>query len=505
MSQIKTLPAAIVNALSDYVFWKDEQSRYLGCNTNFAQLIGLNEPDKIVGRTDYELPWQVQGDLAECFRRGDQATLAGNFFVNQIETLALPEREPLLVSVTKTLLLGKDGNTKIILGVARDITARKKTEEALKQAEAQLRLASDDKRVFLANLCHSLRTPFSGIIGLGECLIETLKGTPDAQNIEMIHGASCLLLERLNQILELIATTKGGTPSISRRFAPKVFFKEIYTLMQPAAQKKNLLLTLNADDSLPEYLIGDTLRLQTIISSLISNAITFTESGTVEINVRTTQDKYKPLLIFSVKDTGIGIPSNQHSAIFKPFERLQPAYVRETPGTGLGLTLVKDYLATLGGCIEVESKPGEGSCFTVEVPYQCSTSKVPSKVSHILIVEDNLIVQMALKKQFERLNCKVDVVSSASEALKQLTFQNYTFVLTDIGLPDQSGLVLARTLRAQTTTKDLPIIALSAHMDEELATTCKDAGMQDALQKPLRLQAIQELATRYAVQQKSQQ
>lgn len=387
---------AIIHALPDYVFFKDSASVYLGCNQHFAHLVGLDGPEAIIGKSDFELPWQVQGDTAYRFRQDDQAVLAGTPVTNQLELLALPQQEPLIVSVSKVPLYDTSGNCYGLLGVAHDITALKKTEQALKQAQAQATLAETAKRDFLASMSHNLRTPFNGIILALDYLLSQPHPPEQKQLLTVALQASEVFMTHLIQLLNLsVSQHKKTRPPAKQAFSLVEVLQKLDALLQPAAQAKGLTLTVSDLSSLPSYVLGDPYKLHAVLLALLSNAVQFTQQGGVQllIETRLLEDKTQKIeLICHVKDTGIGIAKSKQAKLFEPFSQIKPSYQcaynasdgHPFPGMGIGLAQAKTDLIQLGGSIAVQSQLDGGSTFTCRLPlHRCPPPKIVSTHSTI--------------------------------------------------------------------------------------------------------------------------
>jgi two-component system aerobic respiration control sensor histidine kinase ArcB len=360
--------ASLLESLPQFIFWKDTESRYCGCNTAFAALLGFSSPEEIIGKTDFELGWQVQGDHAWLFREDDQAAMKGEPIVNQEETLALENREPLIVSVNKRALCDKSGEVIGVLATAMDITAQKKAEHTLRQAKAQAECARQAKSAFMDNICHDIRTPLSGLVGVTENLGKHSTGELK-ESLSLLHDASKTLLSWFNQLFQMLRAESGVGLQTVVPFSVKETVQGILMLLQPVAQQKGLHLSAEYAHSLPEMLVGDDLRLKNILLNLITNAITFTPEGSVSVEVGGKAiDNHRFGLKITVIDTGIGIALNDQITIFDPFSRLDPAYRGMRSAPGVGLAIASQLIRDLQGTIMLESVPGQGSRFCIELP-----------------------------------------------------------------------------------------------------------------------------------------
>jgi len=497
----------LLQALPHYAFLKDGDSHYLGCNQAFSQLVGLPNPEAIVGKSDYELGWQVPGDKADFFRQGDQATLAGEPITDQQETLTLSGSLSRVVSMNKRRLVDTEGRVIGILGVAHDITEQRQMETALHSAQTAAKLAQQAKTTFLTNIAHDLRTPFSGMLGMIDLLRNQAAHTSQQASLDLLKDASEQLLLRVNQMITYAAQQCTQPPTRQPLCSPNSLLKQVDALLQPLAQQKKLTLRCHSDVGCAQSIISDEHRLYTIVLSLVSNALAFTEQGSVtvsmELSTQNVHSGFTHTLILRVKDTGIGINPHHQAAIYEPFTRLQPAYQHDTPGMGLGLSLVKQHLKALGGDITLQSTLHQGSTFTCHIPLTAANDTLTDTSHHhhhLLVVEDQPIAHMALQVLLDSLGCSVDVVTSGQAALDAVSKTHYDLILMDLGLPDMSGIEVTRRIRQlpypPTVTSiqtrviqaaSVPIVALSAHLDASLKAQCHTAGMQDALIKPLRL------------------
>jgi signal transduction histidine kinase/CheY-like chemotaxis protein len=460
---------------------KDTQSRYITCNDAFAKLVGFDSPSDIVDKTDFDLAWQIPGDNATCFRQGDKIALAGKILTDQEEVLSLPQQLPIVVRVHKRPIIDAEKNVLGILGVAEDITSQKKMEGALSDAQDAAKLAQTAKQTFICNIAHSLRTPLTGMISFTEILSEKLHQTPEGKVLNVVKVAQGQLLVRINQLIEYLATQKSSLLQI-KPFASADLSAQIEGLYLPAAQQKGLSLEV-VKENLPVDLMGDFTRISTLLLELVSNAIEFTQQGNVKVNL-SYRDKTAEL-IFRISDTGRGFDNDKRTQIFQPFERLKPAYQHDTPGMGLGLPLVNNHLKALGGNIQVESTPGKGSCFIVTLP----TKQAP--LLPLLIVEDNPMARLFLSSLLESLGYEYDTAEDGKSALEAVKKNSYQLIILDIGLPDISGIEVAK--RIHEFQPKQAIVALSAHLYEETKADALAAGMMDAYQKPLSTEKIKEL------------
>lgn len=523
----------ISDFLPEYIFWKDTESVYLGCNENYAHLLGFKSPNEIIGKTDFELPWQIMGHVAENFQKADQETMAGHPITNQEEILSLPDGKTLTTLVNKKAIHDEKGNVLGILGYFSDITPLKLKEKALAEAKKTAEAANQAKSSFIANMRHSIVTPLSGLIGMIKILnaeVTSEKGKLAAKNA--FYSAE-RLLDLLNEVIEIAKIESGTFPVYIVRFNLKHLLDTVVKLITPAIQEKNLSLEVNYDKKLPLYFSSDAIRVHRILLNLISNAVKFTDIGKIQIDISAVNQNDKNILVkVAIQDTGIGIPLEKQSEIFTRFGRLNPAYQGIYAGAGLGLAVVKQFVADLEGEIDVKSAPAKGSLFTCLLPLnralvnkpsgqavvknlldqlsikkktpsqQTTISKGTPIKQRVLLVEDDKITQLSVDHLLEQLNCERKIVSSGEEAVSIVQKEYFDLILMDIGLPGIDGLEATRQIRqleklGKSLNKGHCIAALSAHIDEKIKSDCLAIGMNTVFSKPFSTEKYIEIVTQF--------
>ncbi|KTC66749.1 sensory histidine-kinase / response regulator [Legionella birminghamensis] len=515
----------LLNELPAAIFWKNTEETFLGCNRRFAQLAGLHSPEDIIGKTDFQLPWgPIQAAL---YQKDDQEViLTGKPKLNIEETLTLPDNTRLHLLTNKTPLYASNGQIMGILGIFYDITERKKMESALAEAKEQAEVANIAKTEFLENMSHDLRTPLSGITGFASIIKDEVQDPKIKRYIDYLMESSEALLSLLNEILDIVKWTSGNTPIKYRKFNLKDKLAEVIKLQQSAALQKSINLQLIYDESLPPFLIGDSMRVYRIALELVSNAITFTNSGSIVVQVQAAkQDERTQVIKLTVKDTGIGIPLEKQQDIFVEFKRLNPSYIGLYKGAGLGLAIVNQLVKELDSEIYLESEVGKGSCFTCLIPFkraltdddfgaeisvplpsppevqkvdlsQATINETGTGNHRVLVVEDNTIAATVAKVLLSKLDCEVDIAENAHMAMEKVfRGKPYKLIFMDIGLPDMDGYELTKRIRLWEINKEhhIPIIALTAHGDEFNRQRCISAGMNAVLTKPLAKEKAEEI------------
>lgn len=361
-----------------HVYWVNRDGVYEGCNNEQARSAGLSSRHEIVGMRNRDLPWKNNRSvLAEKLDRTNQEVMqTGRTLVLEEQSEALDGRRLVYLS-TKVPL--RNGSNQVVgmLGYSLDITEIKRSEIAYHEAKQQAESASHAKNDFLANMRHDLRTPFSGILSLAEIMQEQETAADKRENLNLIVQSAKQLLSHLNEILEFAKSEDGGLPILDKPIAIKKLLEDIKNMMLPAAHAKKLVFKMTIDSAVPGIVIGDLIRTQRILINLLSNAIKFTQCGGVELIVKVEKNLDSGFVLkFVVIDTGIGIPEDKYNLIFERFNRLTSSYSGVYPGNGLGLRMVKRFLDEVNGQSMVRSRMGEGSTFTVLIPYRASLAEL---------------------------------------------------------------------------------------------------------------------------------
>ncbi|MDF3937122.1 ATP-binding protein [Pseudomonas citronellolis] len=372
---------ALINAIPDPIWFKDTNGQYLGANHAFAECLGLSA-DEVVGRSDAQLFSAAASDGRG--ERDSRALSAGQPFASE-GWVVYPDGRRVLFDTLRSAFHDDHGELLGLVGVSRDITARKATEDALAQARDLAEQAARLKSEFLANMSHEIRTPLNIIIGLAHLLEQTALDQQQRDYLGKIQGSGQYLLELISDILDLSRVEAGKLEFEQVEFDLERLLGEMVDLLAIRAAGKGLALECRIDPRLPSRLIGDSLRLRQILMNYGNNALKFTERGQLELEVRLDmQAGDEDWLYFGLHDSGIGITPAQQARLFESFRQADNSITRRYGGSGLGLAICKRLAEAMGGEVGVSSEAGKGSLFWFRLPLGRVDGAAPIDPSRIL-------------------------------------------------------------------------------------------------------------------------
>lgn len=497
----------LVNLAGDMIYQTDAAGRFTLVNPTVARIMKCS-PESLVGRNS-------RGLIHPTVRREVE-----RFYLRQLlrQTPSTYYEFPALASDGSVVWLGQNvqlvaehGRVVGFQAVARDITERKRTEEALRHAKEAAEAANRAKSEFLAAMSHEIRTPLNGILGLSEVLLDSGLNTAQRQYVHLVRSAAESLLTIINDLLDL-GRIEAGKLELQRVTFP--FPDWIRDLLQPLALRargKGLELRWHLAGDVPAGLVGDPVRLGEILINLVTNAIKFTECGEVAVQVAVVRGSWPGLgmtgpsdleLQFTVIDTGIGIPADKQHLLFQPFVQLDSSLARRYEGTGLGLAIAARLVQLMGGRLWFQSTEGQGSTFhftarlglvlpavregSQPAVREARSPEVPAGL-RVLLAEDNAINQLVTTEFLKRWGCQVVVVENGRLALDALERQAFDLVILDIRMPEVDGLEAAVEIRARERAAGgrVPIIALTAQSMQGDRERCLAAGCDEYVAKPV--------------------
>lgn len=392
-------------------------------------------------------------------------------------------------------------NAKYVNLYGQDISDLKSINKKLENAKNQAIKEAKAKELFLANMSHEIRTPMNGIMGVIQMIRSTPLNKQQLTYIETLDFSAKNLLTIINDILDLSKIEAGKFNIEKVKFDLRKTIKSTVDSYETISRLKDVELKLFGLDELPTYVTGDPVRLSQVISNLVSNAIKFTDSGTVEVFCSSEVDQNEKVrLNVEIKDTGIGISKQGLKKIFKNFEQAHIGSGRISGGTGLGLSIVKKLLNLQGGGIYVESQVGEGTCFEFYLDYKLASTERPkgnlSKTKlkrldkvKILLVEDNKINQMVATSFLDEYGAEITLAENGKEALDHIKNTKFDMVLLDLQMPIMDGYETLKRLKRRKL-NDLPVVAMTAHALKSEEDKCRALGVADYLTKPLKKEIL---------------
>ncbi|MCS3804063.1 two-component system capsular synthesis sensor histidine kinase RcsC [Chromobacterium alkanivorans] len=389
---------------------------------------------------------------------------------------------------------------RVLLCNVVDITARKALERQLESARQTAEAASQAKSSFVAMVSHEIRTPLHAIVSSLDLLGRARLAAPQQQRLAVAKHSSQALLAIINDILDLSKVEAGLMSVESIPFDLAALGHEASASMEPLARAKGLEFSCMIDAQLAPAYLGDPGRVRQIMLNLLGNAIKFTLSGEVQLEIYLQDDsRADSPVIIGVSDSGVGIPAEYHDQVFTEFSQADASITRRFGGTGLGLSLCKKLAELLAGTIEFTSSPGVGSTFVVTLPLPpCAAAPIAaqpavspgpaSPAARILVVDDHPAIRALIQDQLRELGYQADIAANGAAALALATRQDYALVLTDLSMPDISGYSLARALRDNGFSA--PIVAITAQAGNAELPLCAQAGIDELMLKPFTLEEL---------------
>lgn len=492
--QNQELLQSVLDNATSLIYIKDLDGKYILTNKQFRKVLNVSN-DIVIGKTDFEFAHSTQ---AQRFKESDEQVIRTCKAVELEEIIELPDGKHTLL-ITKFPLIDAQNKMYGVSGIATDITERVRYQQQLIEAR---KIAEDAKILqeqFLANMSHEIRTPMNGIQGMTSLLLETDLNAEQKDFAKTIKRSSDNLLVILNDILDF-SKIQAGKLSIEKiDFNLNEVLINIKGLFKYRISENNLSFKIKIANDVPSIINGDPFRLNQILMNLVGNAIKFTHSGGIDINIAIqNQTTTEIILSFFVSDTGIGIPPDKIHDIFESFTQATTGTARKYGGTGLGLAITKQLLEMQNGNISIESKINAGTTFKVYIPYSYSSSTTPAvfigkglkthrsllQGKNFLIAEDNEINQKVIRHVLQKAGGTVDIANNGLEAISLLKNNNdYNLIIMDLQMPEMDGYAATKYIR-NVMNHSIPIIAMTASALKGEKLKCIEIGMNDYLTKP---------------------
>ena len=377
-------------------------------------------------------------------------------------------------------------------------------------SEKKAKEAAAIKENFLANMSHEIRTPLNAILGFTNLLQTKAIDGQTKEFAQTIQRSGESLMAIVNDVLDLSKIEAGMMRIETTPFSIRALVHSVATMFKPKADEKQLRLCATVSEDVPDILEGDATRLTQILVNLIGNAIKFTSSGNIDIQITNKGITGNRLSAgITVKDTGIGIAKEQLGKIFERFQQAEASVTRRYGGTGLGLSIVYELVQLQHGRIQVESAPGAGTTFEIVIPYTIAanapaknnmTPQIPFEPPpdgiKILVVEDNEINQNLIRHLFTNRGLSFDISSNGKEAIDRLQQHSYNIILMDIQMPEMDGYTAVQVIR-QTLKLDTPVIAMTAHAMPGEREKCLSYGMNEYISKPIKEEQLLQLMAQF--------
>lgn len=487
LEQQSSFLRSFLDASPDLVFYRNEDKEFSGCNRAMELLTGKSEKQLI-----HLKPQDVYTEeVAEKVLETDEKVFRHNVSLTYEQWLDYPDGRKACYEIRKVPYYDRVGKRRGLMGFGRDITERKRYQDALERA-------SRDKTTFISTISHELRTPLNGIVGLSRILLDTDLTGEQERYLKTIHVSAVTLGNIFNDIIEMDKMERRKIQLDNQPVDFTGFLADLENLSGLQAQQKGLHFVLEPTLPLPHKVITDGTRLRQILWNLISNAVKFTPQGG-NVNVRVRYDEGN-ILHFEVEDSGIGIPEAEQDKIFAMYYQVKDSQGgKPATGTGIGLAVSRRLARNMGGDICVSSLPGKGATFTLtvhapavaeEVEDTLAEDEMPLPALNVLLVEDIELNVIVARSVLEKLGNSVDVAMTGKAALEMFVPGEYDLVLLDIQLPDMTGLDISRQLKQRFAADELPpLVALTANVLKN-KNEYLEAGMDDVLSKPLSVPAL---------------
>jgi PAS domain S-box-containing protein len=521
MNPSKAVPGRVRSALdtlAEGLLVVDRKGRIVLCNQTLAQTLG-QDADKLVATSIVDLPWELDQTSTSGVREFPWERILGGDQTVTHATLKLRDCDgDLRIFQTNCApVIGQEDQIRGAVCSFEDVTVLESQKSQLAVSQATAIAASKAKSEFLANMSHEIRTPMNAILGFTDVLRRGMyeDEVQQAEYLDTIHRSGQHLLHLINDILDLSKVEAGRLEVEQILCSPHQLILDVVNTLQVRADEKHIRLECVTPGGIPEIIETDQARLRQIITNLVGNAIKFTSEGGVTVSARFLPGE-QPKLQIDVTDTGVGISEDAQKKVFEPFTQADGSITRKFGGTGLGLTISKQFAKAMGGSLTVHSEPGVGSTFSIvigtgeidsdvrildigEFGERSGEAKVtsgPAKTfrfdaSRILLVDDGEANRQLVLLVLQRNGLLVETAVNGQEAVDKAAVSDYDVILMDMQMPVMDGYTATSLLRERG--HETPIVALTANAMRGDKERCLDAGCNHFLSKPIEIDVLLEL------------
>lgn len=500
---LENLASLVDNSMDITCIFQVKNFRIIEVNNTFKTILGY-DPENVIGSSLIE--YFNQDDLVETKKIvKDELRRKSEIFVFENRVKCIDGSEKWM----RWKIIIKNGKC---FANASDITIRKQTERKLSEnltylvkmnkelAEAK-RLAEESVKVkqdFMANMSHEIRTPMNAIIGFTNLLLKSELSAEQKKFLENIKDSGENLIVIINDILDFSKIEAGKLTIENSEFNLDKLLDVLYEMFKHKAEEKSISFSIEKDDQLPSFFMGDSVRINQVLMNLLSNSLKFTSEGHVKVKLKKLGEKENQVNIeFRVEDTGIGIDEEKQKTIFESFTQAQSDTTRKYGGTGLGLTIVKKLVNLMNGEVSLVSELDKGSAFVFNIPLTVSSTKKEviaepdEKVEvgrlNILLAEDNELNQILAKRVLNNFGFDVEIAENGKIAVEMFKEKDYDIILMDIMMPEMDGLEATRIIRKEMNPPkcNIPILAMTAFIfTDEDDNKYLSSGMNDYILKP---------------------